>query len=51
MQRAGAAKGAGEKLGRNKAWKGVVFSYFRFFGPTEPFFEKTWVLPDFEKIN
>lgn len=30
-----------------KAW----FSYFRFFGPTAPFFEKTWVLPDFEKIN
>jgi hypothetical protein len=27
------------------------FSYFRFFGPTEPFFDKTWVLPDFEKID
>jgi hypothetical protein len=30
-----------------RAW----FSYFRFFGPTEPFFDKTWVLPDFEPLN
>lgn len=30
-----------------KGW----FSYFRFYGPTEPFFDKSWVLPDFEKIN
>jgi hypothetical protein len=29
----------------------VWFSYFRFFGPTEPFLEKTWRLPDFEPIN
>jgi hypothetical protein len=26
------------------------FSYFRFFGPTEPFLEKTWVSPDFEEV-
>jgi len=25
------------------------FSYFRLFGPTEPFFDKSWVLPDFAK--
>lgn len=29
----------------------VWFSYFRFFGPTEPFLEKTWKLPDFEPID
>jgi hypothetical protein len=27
------------------------FAYFRFYGPTEPFFDKSWVLPDFEKMN
>jgi hypothetical protein len=30
-----------------KGWS----SYFRFYGPTEPFFDKSWGLPDFEKIN
>jgi len=30
-----------------RAW----FSYFRFFGPTEPFFDKTWRLPEFEPLN
>jgi hypothetical protein len=30
-----------------KGW----FAYFRFYGPTEPFFDKSWALPDFEKIN
>jgi hypothetical protein len=29
----------------------VWFSYFRFFGPNEPFFDKTWVLPDFEPLD
>jgi hypothetical protein len=29
-----------------RAW----FSYFRFFGPTEPFFDKTWRLPEFEPL-
>ena len=23
----------------------------RFYGPTEPFFDKTWKLPDFEKMQ
>jgi hypothetical protein len=30
-----------------KGW----FAYFRFYGPTEPFFDKSWVLPDFEKLH
>ena len=30
-----------------KGW----FTYFRFYGPTEPFFDKSWALPDFEKIS
>lgn len=30
-----------------KGW----FTYFRFYGPTEPFFDKSWALSDFEKIN
>ena len=30
-----------------KGW----FTYFRFYGPTEPFFDKSWALPDFEKIG
>jgi hypothetical protein len=29
----------------------VWFSYFRFFGPTEPFFDKTWVLTEFEPLD
>jgi hypothetical protein len=30
-----------------KGW----FVYFRFYGPTEAFFDKSWALPDFEKIG
>lgn len=30
-----------------KGW----FAYFRFYGPTEPFFAKSWSLTDFEKID
>lgn len=30
-----------------KGW----FAYFRFYGPTEPFFDKSWALPDFGKIS
>jgi hypothetical protein len=26
-------------------------TYFRFYAPTESFFDKSWSLPDFEKIN
>jgi hypothetical protein len=28
-----------------------LFVYFRFFGPLEPFFDKTWQLESFEKIK
>jgi hypothetical protein len=31
----------------SKGW----FTYFRFYAPTEPFFDKSWALPDFEKIG
>ena len=27
------------------------FSYFRFFGPTMPFFDKTWQLNDIEEVK
>jgi hypothetical protein len=27
------------------------FVYFRLYGPTEPFFDKTWTLPDFERLD
>jgi hypothetical protein len=30
-----------------KAWFGV----FRFYGPLEPYFDKSWRLPDIEKVN
>jgi hypothetical protein len=30
-----------------KGW----FAYFRFYGPTEPFFDKSWTLPDTEQVN
>ena len=30
-----------------KGW----FAYFRFYGPTEPFFDKSWVLPDFQELK
>jgi len=30
-----------------KGW----FSYFRFYGPTQAFFDKSWALPDFEKMH
>jgi len=31
----------------DKGW----FTYLRFYGPTEAFFGKSWVMTDFEKIN
>jgi hypothetical protein len=30
-----------------KAW----FSYFRLYAPTEAHFNRTWILPDFEKVK
>jgi len=35
------------KTTRNKGW----FSYFRLYAPTEAFFDKSWRLPDVEKIK
>ena len=30
-----------------KGW----FTYFRLYGPTQPFFDRTWVLPDVEELE
>jgi hypothetical protein len=30
-----------------KGW----FTYFCFYAPTEAFFDKSWALPDFEKME
>jgi hypothetical protein len=30
-----------------KAW----FPYFRLYAPTEAHFDRTWILPDFERVN
>ena len=30
-----------------KAW----FAYFRLYGPLETYFDKSWPLPDFEKVK
>ncbi len=30
-----------------KGW----FTYFRLYGPTQPFFDRSWVLPDIQKVN
>ena len=30
-----------------KGW----FTYFRLYGPTQPYFDRSWVLPDIEEIN
>src|SRR5882757_4356194 len=31
----------------NKGW----FTYFHLYGPTQPYFDKTWVLPDIEEVK
>jgi hypothetical protein len=45
-----APKGHESNWVQTKPGKGW-FSYFRFYGPTEAFFDKSWALPDFEKIG
>ena len=35
------------KTSRNKGW----FTYFRWYGPTEAFFKKSWTLPDIERTK
>jgi hypothetical protein len=29
-----------------KGW----FTYFRLYGPTQPYFDRSWVLPDIERV-
>ncbi|MDG2618067.1 DUF1254 domain-containing protein [Thermoleptolyngbya sichuanensis XZ-Cy5] len=42
-------------LGQETNWAPTVpgrgwFAYFRFYAPTEPYFDRTWSLPDIEKV-
>jgi hypothetical protein len=42
--------------GPEKNWVKTVpgegwFTYFRFYAPTQPYFDKTWQLPDIEKVK
>jgi hypothetical protein len=30
-----------------KGW----FTYFRLYGPTQPYFDRSWVLPDIEEMD
>jgi hypothetical protein len=44
------------KKGFEKNWIKTVpgegwFTYFRFYAPTQPYFDQTWQLPDIEKID
>jgi hypothetical protein len=27
------------------------FAYFRFYAPTEPYFDRSWSLPDVERVE
>ncbi len=41
--------------GKEKNWVPTIpgrgwFAYFRFYAPTEPYFDRTWSLPDIEKV-
>ena len=44
---AGAPKANWIKTIPGEGW----FTYFRFYAPTQPYFDKTWQLPDIEKIK
>jgi hypothetical protein len=35
------------KSAPGRAW----FPYFRFYGPTEPFFDQSWKLPPIEEVD
>jgi hypothetical protein len=42
--------------GKEKNWVPTLpgrgwFAYFRFYAPTEPYFDRTWSLPDIEKVS
>ena len=43
----GAPKANWTKTVPGEGW----FTYFRFYAPTQPYFDKTWQLPDFEKVK
>lgn len=48
--------GPNSPAGKESNWVQTVpdkgwFAYFRFYGPTEPFFDKSWALPDVEKLH
>lgn len=30
-----------------RAW----FAYFRWYGPTQAYYDKSWALPDIERVN
>jgi len=43
------------RSGFEKNWIPTVdgknwFAYFRFYRPTEPYFDRSWPLPDFERL-
>lgn len=44
---AGAPKTNWTKTVPGEGW----FTYFRFYAPTQPYFDRTWQLPDVKKIN
>jgi len=42
--------------GKEKNWVPTIpgrgwFAYFRFYAPTEPYFDRSWSLPDIEKVK
>ena len=44
------------KKGSRKNWTKTVpgegwFTYFRLYAPTQPYFDKTWQLPDIKKVK
>jgi hypothetical protein len=45
-----APKGSGKNWLRTVPGKGY-FVIFRLYGPTQPYFDKTWKLPDLEKVR
>ena len=44
------AGGQGGELGADRRRAGRFEVLFRFYGPEKPLFDKTWVLPDIERI-
>ena len=40
----------GDQLDRDRA-RQAWFAYFRFYGPTEGYFNRTYALPNFEEVT